>query len=786
MAEELDISKSLEQSIKDSRRIQGDTNSELNKSINLLSQVNDLREQSIAKVKALNKESINSKDIQKELKKAREKEELTLIKISKLETSINSNQKQNAANYIKNIGQRKELEDELSRARLLNNTGQIAFLRTQLDLVDTEIFNKENTLNLDERKYAAALQANKVAIETAGVLQDELATEKEINKSIGITGRIMGMVGKKLGANNDIYGDMVQKARDLNIESKKLTFGDKLLFLFKSIGEGLKEALSDPLVLVSAAATKAYSLIKTGLGMVQSGFDSLTGTGGPISKFISPFTNLVKQIPFIGGLLGGLVDAFANIVDFATDATSKVENFARNLGISYGQAKQINNEFARFSVSSGQAFLNVEKLQNSQLELSKSLGINNTLSNEILADNIQLQEQAGLELETRKDLAQIALISDKRQTQIYKTIVGQVEAVRRSIGVNLRAQDVVANISKLSGVVGLTFAKYPEKLAKSLAITKALGVDFQKLDSIASGLLDFESSIAAEFEAQLITGKDINLAKARQLALDNDLTGLAVELNKQLGTSTEFLGMNRIAQESYAKALGMSRDEIADMLRQQEFFAAAGATDLKTFKERVAQMEKAGTLQTDFINKLGEEQAQYFLSSTATEKIAAFVEKIRQSFAQLLGSDQFKSFLDTFLNKLADPNFLTGIINKITGFVSLMLKAVAAIIDVADVVGKVFSFGALDIDNRLPDSIRSYANSIGGMSIGGQVAASSVSAGAGSFGATPSAGASSGAASPQAINLTVQTVVDDHARKMEQRIGLAPQGDYKTGPYGKK
>ena len=113
-----------------------------------------------------------------------------------------------------------------------------------------------------------------------------------------------------------------------------------------------------------------------------------------------------------------------------------------------------------------------------------------------------------------------------------------------------------------------------------------------------------------------------------------------------------------------------------------------------------------------------------------------------------------------------------------------MLKAVAAIIDVADVVGKVFSFGALDIDNRLPDSIRSYANSIGGMSIGGQVASSQVSAGGGNF--APQAAAAPSSPNLQAINLTVQTVVDDHARKMEQRIGLAPQGDYKTGPYGKK
>lgn len=757
-------SKQLISTLKEARGIQGDFQDSIKDSVRDLNKVVSSYEKIQGTLNSLKTSTINISKIEKELEKSKANQIVQSNKVKELEGKIGEAGKQRAESLIKSQNYIKKLEEETSRAKAIGNNQSLKAATNLLNIAEKYEEELKKQITPQDAAYAAQLKALDISSKQVEIAEDYLQNENDIAKSVGNTGKILAFSSKYLGIGKNLYGKIVEEARDGETGTKKMVIATAAL---------------------AAGITAAWKGFKTFANVAKDGLDSLTGTGGPVSKFISPFTNLVKQIPFIGGLLGGLVDAFANIVDFATDATSKVENFARNLGISYGQAKQINNEFARFSISSGQAFLNVEKLQNSQLELSKSLGINNTLSNEILADNIQLQEQAGLELETRKDLAQIALISDKRQTQIYKTIVGQVEAVRRSVGVNLRAQDVVANISKLSGVVGLTFAKYPEKLAKSLAITKALGLDFQKLDGIASGLLDFESSIAAEFEAQLITGKDINLGKARQLALDNDLTGLAVELNKQLGTSNEFLGMNRIAQESYAKALGMSRDEIADMLRQQEFFAAAGATDLKTFKEKVAAMEKAGTLQTEFINKLGEEQAQYFLSSTATEKIAAFVEKIRQGFAQLLGSDQFKSFLDTFLNKLADPNFLTGIINKITGFVSLMLKAVAAIIDVADVVGKVFSFGALDIDNAIPQSIRSYANSIGGMSIGGQVAASTASAGAGSFGA-PSSTAGAGNTSPQAINLTVQTVVDDHARKMEQRISLAPKADLQTGPYGKK
>jgi hypothetical protein len=727
------------------------TNREFKESINLLNKINKLIDDSSSKTQSFEKSTINIKRIQQERERVLRKQNNLQTELNRL-SQIDQNR---ASEYITKIQQRKKEEEEILKKRALGQRINTSILRS----LEQEISNIEQSLTAEQLKAVAVQQGLEGLEERINLTSEELEKEKDIQKQLGFTGGALKLLNKYLLFGKDIYGKMVEEAREGETVTKKWVGGVAVL---------------------SAAVYGVYQGMKKFADVAKSGLDNLTGSGGPISKFVSPFTDLVKQIPVVGGLLGGLVDSFANIVDFTTGATSKIEEFGRSLGIPFSQAKAINSQFEQIARNSGLAFVTVEKLTNSQLELSQALGVNNILSNQILQDNIQLQEQVGLELDARKQLAQVALIANTRQTQIFKTITGQVEAVRRSVGVNLRVQDIISKISQLSGVVGLTFAKYPEKLTKSLAITKALGLDFQKLDSIASGLLDFESSLTAEFEAQLITGKDINLGKARQLALDNDLTGLAVELNKQLGSSEEFINMNRIAQESYSKALGMSRDEIADMLRQQEFFAAAGATDLKTFKERVSQMEKAGTLQSDFVSKLSEEQAQYFLSSTATEKIASFMEKIRQSFASLLSSDQFKSFLDTFLNKLGDPNFLTGIINKITGFVSIILKAVAAVVDVADVVGNVLSLGKFNVDNSIAGNIRSYADSLGSMSIGGAVANSQASANMGTMAAGTSAPATVGGA-PQAINLTVQTVIDDHGRKAEQRMQRNPRADIKTG-----
>ena len=77
---------------------------------------------------------------------------------------------------------------------------------------------------------------------------------------------------------------------------------------------------------------------------------------------------------------------------------------------------------------------------------------------------------------------------------------------------------------------------------------KALGTTLEKVEQIASSLLQFESSIEAELSAELLVGKDLYLERARLLALNNDLAGVAEEIAKQIGTAADFTNMNVIHQ----------------------------------------------------------------------------------------------------------------------------------------------------------------------------------------------------------------------------------------------
>ena len=71
-------------------------------------------------------------------------------------------------------------------------------------------------------------------------------------------------------------------------------------------------------------------------------------------------------------------------------------------------------------------------------------------------------------------------------------------------------------IGKTSSLIQLTTKGGTEGLTKSVMAATKLGTSLDKVMSISEGLLDFEQSIAAEMEAEMLLGKEINLEKARQ------------------------------------------------------------------------------------------------------------------------------------------------------------------------------------------------------------------------------------------------------------------------------
>jgi hypothetical protein len=688
--------KSLITTVKELKKVQGDYNDQIKDTVRELNKALTIYGKLEGKLQSLNTSTINIKKIEKEVEKSKANQIVQTNKLKELEKELDTAGIAQAKELLTAEEKIKKLQLEFQRQSLAGTAAERQAALDALNLAEQQFEYLKEYATQTEAAYAAQLKSLDIASQQVEMANDYLDTEKDVEKTIGGIGKIL-QITSKIGIGKNLYGKIVEEARE------GVTITKKWVMVAGSLG------------IAFAGVAKLASKIGEKLA---SGLSSVTGTGGPISNLVSPVSNLLKGIPLIGGLLGSVVDMFANLADYATEASSAAQLFGRNLGLSLSEAVKINNEFSDIAHKSGDILFNSRKFREIQTEISDSTGLNNILTADQLKTQVQLKELANIDLDTRKELLEVSRISGVEQSKIVKSIMGQNSVINKTLGVSFQWQKVLKEASSLGGVLGLSFAKYPEKLTKSLVTVKSMGLELKQLDSIADSFLDFESSISKEFEAQLLTGKDINLTKAREAFLNNDLVTAATEITKQVGTSSEFLNMNRIQQDAIAGSIGMTRDSMAEMLKQQENMAKLGTTDLKTYQQRTAELSRTIEGRKELIKTLGEEQAQNVFNQTATEKIASFIDRIKTSFADLLNNPGFKNFIDKIMDWISDPKSIEYMINKLTDFSSLIIKSIAVLLDGID------SIPGISVDPDVRKKLHDYATSVGSLSIGSLAATS--------------------------------------------------------------
>ncbi len=87
---------------------------------------------------------------------------------------------------------------------------------------------------------------------------------------------------------------------------------------------------------------------------------------------------------------------------------------------------------------------------------------------------------------------------------------------------------------------------------------------------VADSLLDYQSSVAAEMEASVILGKNLNLQKARELAYAGDLQGAMKEALHSAGTLAELEAMGPYERKALAAAIGVSNSELTQMIANEK------------------------------------------------------------------------------------------------------------------------------------------------------------------------------------------------------------------------
>ena len=411
----------------------------------------------------------------------------------------------------------------------------------------------------------------------------------------------------------------------------KLTDKQKELLTSELSEIDAQEAINKKLEIRFKKLQKSKSLTEIFRDNLKSAADEIDKTG-TLSALLSGNFKDIVSVQRLGEL--AMVALYKAVV--ATD--KQVGEMAKGMNLTYHEAAQLQNEMQKVATTSMSAKLTAKGLGEALMAINSELGITNTTVDENLVFFQQMHKYAGLTYEELKGVNAITNATGGDLKSNTGEILAQAKIQGTKLGVSLNEKEVLKDISKVSAATTISLGMSASEIGKAVSVAKSLGLELGKVDDIAGSLLDFESSISKELEAELLLGKDINLEKARTAALNNDLATVAKEIAEQAGTAAEFASMNRIEQEALAGAVGMGREELGQMLFTQEQLVGLSGEEVALRETQINDLQAKGLSQDQIKAKLAKQSVSDLKKQVSVqENLAAAVDKLKQVFIGLAG-----------------------------------------------------------------------------------------------------------------------------------------------------
>jgi hypothetical protein len=500
---------------------------------------------------------------------------------------------------------------KLSKGEITNLLKKTQLLKLQAEAQKTIIEETpEGERSEEQKELLASLSKEQNAYDqTITALERRLKLEAKIQSAAGITGGLLDNLSK-LGVR--AFGGL-----GINLAALGVSFDDAE----KDIVE-VAEAFSR-VADKSMTAEEAVKVIKelTGKDLsskeVQKLADALGESGKSAEKFQIRLLTLKAGLKGIGE---GLKEAFVDPLIPAAMVISKVSKAIFNAFLEIDKATV---EFERLNGSASSLNIQMMALQVNMVDtvdllkqaasFTQQTGFNAEIfSEEIITGAAKAVSFLGLTNEQAGKLGIIATATGRSFEATKNNLIGSVNSFNAMNKTAVSHGLVMRDVANTSDAVAASLGSSEKRIAGAAAAARRLGLELKDLEGIAGSLLDFESSIEAELEAQLLTGRALNLTKARELALSNDLEGVGKELFNNSASLFEFGKLNRIQQEGYAKALGLSRDQLARIAYQRAIENKLTGEALKNATGMTAQQLEAMEL-TVMMEKAMSKIAQTFV-----------------------------------------------------------------------------------------------------------------------------------------------------------------------------
>ena len=450
-------------------------------------------------------------------------------------------------------------------------------------------FDKLGASKTDEYLERIASQTNKSA-SSIGAMADELKTLNAQGKG---TSDVARAIESSLAIESDILGIYSDK-------SKLLTSN---LIALEAEAELTYQKLLNEKGANDIATQKAQQDIQRvrNLQSQQSRAKTLNDVeskGAEIQKKVAEFAGNFASSQGRALLIS---TALVKVLQFAAKETAAVQattggtignsaalatSFRANLGITQnllGAFTGVNGNIRDAALQAGIMADNMDVANNMAIGISDAtLAMQTGLSSTQVAELAQMMSEV---TDVSREGASAQLVTVQALAQANKVAPSKV----------------FASMAQNASVLATMTDGSAESMGKLAVQAAKAGVELSSLESIADSLLNIETSIAAEFEAEVLLGRQLNLDAARRFALNNDNEGLIREIQKNL-QGTNFSDLNRLQRQSLAGALGVNVADLGRLISRSGNQNVVDVADQQL--KGITELNAQGTLTNDLLGQI--------------------------------------------------------------------------------------------------------------------------------------------------------------------------------------
>lgn len=417
---------------------------------------------------------------------------------------------------------------------------------------------------------------------------------------------------------------------------------------------------------------------KKGLETLKKGYTEFdkeyASTGSAFKGMRKSIKEMLKISPMTV-ILAGVTTAFIGLLGAATRLNSKIKEISAELGTSNMQSYEFFKNAMNAQTQYDNMYASLRDVRDVQKGILGDSGILLQVNDKALSSIADNAKNIGVSTEAAGAFTEALRTKGATDVEAANLMAASLELADKSKFIMPQSvmDDIAQNVefsSKYFSNINKDSKSAQKHLVDTNLQVKALGLNFQKAAKMTQHLLSFEQSIVGEVEASVALGRHVNIGKARELLLQDDIGGAMQQMMDTMGGYEAFQDMDFAKRQLMANAVGLEVSELEKSLYLRDKIGITNEEALNAAMKNSDYLDKVAGKDVELYKVEAKKVLAAEQFNTAVEKVSvAFKSSLLPILEAIVPIVEHVAWVINGIASLVKGivGFPGKIINKITG-----------------------------------------------------------------------------------------------------------------------